>query len=504
MNIGRRNLFVDVEEVNEQNIIKVLESVKADFMANAQDCERLLQIEAGNMPLKRVKTVRPEIDVQTVDNLAHEITSFKEGYVWGSTITLVQRGVKDSGTPKETEAIDLLNECYSAENVGKKQRVLARFVEICGIGFTYVYINSDWIDGDSYFELEALDPRFAFVVRSSLFTDHRVIMGVTFRIDSNQVYHYSCFTPTMRFEVEGSNIVATALNPIGVIPIVEWERSTDRMGVFEREIPEIERLNLMLSDIANDVDSNTQVLWHACDVEFDYVKDENGNETNEMVRPVNGEWILTESTKDGKQPFIKPLTMNYDYNGILSNYTTSRALILQRTNTPQRNDNSGSSSGSAMSSAIGWESAEQAACAQQLLIEANKMEEVRVALAVIRASDARVPLDSPLRSLRYIDCKANITRMKLHEMTVKTNALANLLAHGINGLHAIKSVNFFEDAAGVWEDSKELIEQYQQKTFGEDKDLIRDGSDPINQIQNSPLIDGIKMREDDGLRATDR
>jgi len=493
--IGRYNLFVDEREVNADNIISVLNSVTANFSANAQDCDRLLKIEAGYMPLTRVKTVRPEINVQTVDNLPHEITNFHEGYIWGSTITLVQRGVKDSGSESETEAIDLLNECYSAENIGKKQRALAHFVEICGIGFTYVNIKSDWVDGDSYFELETLDPRFAFVVRSSLYTDHRVILGVTFRVDSNNVYHYSCFTPTKRFEVEADKVVDTGANPIGVIPIIEWERATDRMGVFEREIPEIERINLILSDIGNDIDSECQQVWHANDVVLPYKTDENGKETDEIERPKSGEWIVSETSKDGKTPFIKPLATNYNYSGLLSNYTVARSLVLERTNTPQRNDNSGSSSGTAMSSATGWEAAEQAACAQQLLMESNKLEEVRVALAVIKTSDARVPLDSPLRKLRYIDCKANITRMKLHEMTVKTTALANLLSHGINGLHAIKSVNFFEDAAGVWEDSKDLIEQYQKKTFGEDNETIGASDDPQNQITRSPLIDSMSLQE---------
>ena len=53
-----------------------------------------------------------------------------------------------------------------------------------------------------------------------------------------------------------------------MIPIIEWERADDRMGVFEREIPEINRLNLMLSDIGNDIDQETQMIWHTNDVEF--------------------------------------------------------------------------------------------------------------------------------------------------------------------------------------------------------------------------------------------
>ena len=43
----------------------------------------------------------------------------------------------------------------------------------------------------------------------------------------------------------------------------------------------------------------------------------------------------------------------------------------------------------------------------------------------------------------------------------------------------------------TWEDSKELIEQFQKKSFGEE--VTPASGDPINQIGNSPLIDGMEM-----------
>lgn len=490
--IGRRNLFVDVKEVNQNNVVAIINAVNADFQTNRQDCDRLLVIESGKMPLDRVKSVRPEIDVQTVDPIAHEITVFKEGYHWGNLINFVQRGLKDSGSKDENESINYLNECYAAENAGKKQRRLGHFVEITGIGYTFVDVKPDWVEGDSYFELETLDPRFAFVVRSSLYADNRIILGVTFREDNQGNTYYTAFSKNYRFEIVGDKVQSTTLNPLRIIPIIEWERADDRMGVFEREIPEMERLNLMLSDIGNDIDQECQMIWHANDVSFPHKEDANGNETDEIERPKSGEWIVTGSVKDGRTPFIKPLVTNYNYEGLLGNYTSARTMILERTYTPQRNDNSGGSTGTAMSDATGWSAAEQVACAQQLLMEASKMEEVRVALEAIRRSPS-VESNNPLLNLRYMDVKPNVTRQKTYEMTVKTTALANMLSHGINGLHAIKSVGFFDDVAQVWEDSKDLIEQYQKKTFGEQEEVKPASGDPINQIGNSPLIDGMEM-----------
>lgn len=490
--IGRRNLYVDLKSVTRDNVVEIIRAVKPDFLANRSECDNLLVIESGKMELSRKKIIRPEIDVHTVDAVAHQISSFWESYAWGAPISLVQRGLKDSGSVEENEGIALLNECYDAENIGRKQRALGHFVEITGIGYTFIDVKSDWVKGDSYFEIETLDPRYAFVVRSSVYADHRILLAVTFREDSQGNVYYTAFSKDYRYDIEGDTVRSVTLNSLRTIPIIEWERSDDRMGVFEREIPEMDRCNLLLSDLANAVEGTVQVVWHGCDVVFPHKLDADGKETEEIERPTSGEWILTESTKDGKQPFIKPLIVDCDYAGLLNSYKTARNMILERTCTPQRNDNSGGSTGTAMSESSGWSAAEQVACAQQLLMEASKMEEVRVALEAIRRSPS-VESNNPLLNLRYMDVKPNVTRQKTYEMTVKTTALANMLSHGINGLHAIKSVGFFDDVAQVWEDSKDLIEQYQKKTFGEQEEVKPASGDPINQIGNSPLIDGMEM-----------
>jgi hypothetical protein len=79
-------------------------------------------------------------------------------------------------------------------------------------------------------------------------------------------------------------------------------------------------------------------------------------------------------------------------------------------------------------------------------------------------------------------------------MSVKTTALANMLSHGIYGLHALTSVNMFEDVNQVWNDSKGLIEKYQSSLFdkGETTDNVQstDGGYEA-QVSNSPRIDGM-------------
>ena len=507
MQIGRRIIWTDEYEINSGNVIRVIQDAIPAFTANAVECENLLQIEAGNFFPSREKLIRPEIDVKTTDPIAHEITVFKEGYHWSNPITFVQRGSKDSGKTNENEAITLLNECYAAENVGKKQNQLGHYVEICGIGYTLIDIKKDWEEGDSYFQYEVLDPRFAFVVRSTRYLDHRILLAVTFVEDVNHNKHYTAFTADTRYEIEQSKIIngkedtkeeyywafarrSGEKNPLGKIPIIEWERAADRMGVFEREIPEIDRLNLIISDIGNDIDAECQMIWWTNDVDFPEKVDADGKPTGEAETPKANEWVQTYTSRDGHAPSIKPLVSNYDYQGLLNNYMSTRALILQRTYTPLRNDDSGGSTGVAMSDATGWSAAEQVAASQQTFMESSKMNEVKVALAAIKKSHDVEP-GSPLLDLKYMDVKPNITRQKTYEMSVKTTAFANLISHGVYGLHALKAINFFDDVAQVWEDSKSLIEDYQKSTFGEKEEVQKTSDLPDNQITNSPLIDGM-------------
>lgn len=483
MQIGRYELFTDEQEITSENIMPILQQVFPLHQSNAIEINSLLEFEAGNQPLQRIKKYRKDIDCKCVDNVAHEIAKFHIGYKWGIPITIVQRGSKDSGDKNEVDAITLLNEQYEIQQIRKKTQKLARFVEICGVGYTFVDVNSDYEDGDAYFNIEALDPRTTFVIRSSYYYDKRVMIGVTFRTDNKGNHYFTCFTKDGRYEIVNLTKITNGKkvtqkenwqhqeqsgekNPLGIIPIIEWIRNDDRMGCFERQKDDLNNLNILISDFTNDVEQNTQVIWHTVDVDFPIVTTENedGTTTETTRRPNSNEWLQTYSTSDGKSPKIAPLVVNYDYPGMLNNIVTRRALILQNADVPQRNDNSGGSTGVAMDSATGWSNAETVAMAQQNIMEGCKMEEVRVVLRAIQASSF-VDANNPLLSLKYRDCQPNIKRNKTYEMSTKANCFSTLVSHGIQGYHALKVVNMFDDVNQVYADSAGLIEKYQSSIF---------------------------------------
>lgn len=510
MQYGRTEIYTNEKEITRDNIIKVLRKAYISHLQNANDCKELLRIEKGNQPKIREKVTRTDIDNWVFDNIPNEITNFKLSYNWCNPITFIQHGEKDSGNTNEAEAIAILNEYYMAQGDASKTQALARFVEICGVGYTMVSINTEWKDGESPFTINILDPRFAFVVRSNYYADHRIILGVTFRKDELGNSFFTCYTNEYRFEI--LNVVKiidgikemevnkwdiengySGVNPIHIIPIVEWIRDYDRMGCFERQLDEIKGVSLLVSDFLNDVDQNTNTIWHGNDVGFE--EDENGN----VETPQKNDWVLTQTTKDGKQPFIKPLSVEYDYAGILNQITYRTDRIKIKCNVPLLSGNVSNTTGVAESNSTGWANADAEANRLDSIRYGCKTQELKVVLAVCR-TNVIADVDDKVKALRYVDAKPNTNRQKNYEMSIKSSTLANLLSHGIYGLHALTYVNMFEDVNQVWTDSKPLIEKYQSSIFDkgeqqtEEKLQTTDGGMEA-QVTNSPNIDGMSTEE---------
>lgn len=516
MHYGRKILYTDVPEITYDNVLEVLRKAYTEHLDNSGRIDYLIRFEEGEQPLQREKKSRTDIDIHCVDNLANEITEFKCSFNWQNAMSLVQNG--DVSDKKISEAISELNKNYEMAKIKAKTQELARYVEIGALCYVLIDTNMDWKPGKSYFTLDILDPRTAFVIRSNYYPDKRVMLGVSYRHDNSTGNNYfTCFTKSERFEIVNLHEIigkdeksvykhgerSGEINPLGIIPIVEYIRSYDRMGCFERQISELNNLNLMISDFSNDVDQNTQAIWHGNDVEFptEKVTNEDGSTIEKPKKPGTNEWVLTYTSPDGKVPFINPLAVNYDYPGMLNNIIARRQLILQKCNVPERNDNSGGSTGIAMSDATGWSQAENAAAKQQLIVDSSKLDEVEVVLAAIRESSF-VPQDSPLRELKISDIEVNIKRQKTYEMTTKVNAMATLLSHGFSLEDTVNAIPFFDDPNEVCMRSGDMVKKYQDSVVNKSTTNSAEGGDgeqapdsdkimqdQSDQIDNSPMID---------------
>ena len=301
---GRCRIYTDVAKITSENIFQVLEEAMMIHMKNVDDMVLLMRYEKGIQPLVRKKIIRKEVNIKVSDNLANQITEFKLGYVWGQPITYVQRGNKDlkKSTEKENDfqddSISMLNELNDAEYAFSKDQELGRFVEITGVGYQFVDIKRNF-DGLCPFDLVTLNPLFTFCIyRNSALQEK--LAGVTFCRTKNGTVYYTVFTPDTRYELKicvkslmGKNPKnpwsfmqhSGEINPLKMIPIVEFNRATDRTGCFERQISDMNALNVEVSDFANAVAQTTQEVFFG--VGFELPKDDNGQNTSSGWRTVD-------------------------------------------------------------------------------------------------------------------------------------------------------------------------------------------------------------------------
>lgn len=500
---GRNKIYTNYNRIDETNILEVLRNAFPIHQENAGRIDTLLDYEEGEVNAIREKVYRREIQNFIPDPLSSYIVDFKLGFEWGNPITIVQSDDVNDENSKEsnTKAVSIVNRDYRTQMITMKQQELARYIEVGGIGYTYIDVNTEYEDGDSFFTIDTLDPRYAFVVRSNAYTDKRIILGVSYRYNDNKEKLFSCFTKDERFEIKDyDEILVQEINPLKKIPIIEWIRSFDRQGCFERLIPLIDGLTAEVSAFLDGVQSNLDTIWWGSNVEFPtkIVEKEDGTTEEEVVKPKDGDWLLTYSPRDGKDPKVQPLTVNYDYKGQLENIVETRNHILKLAHVPQRNDNSGGSTGVAMDDAAGWNDAEAEAKRKEMLSNSSKMEELKVIMAAYKISQF-VPEDSPLIKLRYSDCSPSFKRSKQYEMTVKTNAACALLSKGFALEDVLTNISMVEDPAQVIARSGEGVKRYQEINVFNNKNTDSEGKRPFpdlsDQETNSPLIGGTSKQD---------
>ena len=499
--LGRKKIFTDCEEINRDNIASVLGKAYAKHMQNVCEMQFLMDYERGEQPLQRVKKVRPDIDIRITSSLPNYIKKFKIGYNWGSPIMLVQRGNKElhsTDSNVDDSGISALNEVLkNGENVGYKDQCMAEFIEICGIGHRMVAPKNfpDNIKDipESLVDIYTLDSRFAFVVYFNG-VGQKEALGVTYAKRGTK-NRFTCFTETTRYEVECGKVVGEYPNLLGMIPIVEYERSFDRTGCFERKISEIDALNICVSDFANETAQHTQELWWGNDIDFP--EDE---KTGEAKKPKSGDWVLTYSSGNGQtlNPKIQPISSTFDRNATLSGINSQRTTILQDCYVPiQYESSGGGSTGTATDMASGWSAAELDALQEQQMTERGKRKELALVLKAIQLVPSRVlPEDSPIRKVHVSDLELKFLRKKSVDMSIKANTFATLVSHGIHGRHALEYIDAFSDCQQTWNDSEEMITAYQKSAcVGTEstENESNSASDTQNQIDNSPIIDGMTM-----------
>lgn len=499
---GRIKIFTNKKEITDENIVEVLKKAYGIHKLNMEDIQFLIDYERGKQPLQRVKKIRPEIDIKVTSSLPYYIKRFKVGYNHGSPVMMVQRGnleTHNTDSNIDDSGIASLNELWrNTENIGSKDQSMAEFLEIGGIGHKMVDVRSDFPKfGDGPYtgpltENYYLDSRYAFCVYYNG-PGQKKLMGVSFTEEDGKQY-FTCSTSTAIYEISDWKILDKKKNILGMANIVEYERAFDRTGCFERVIPSIDALNIKESDLANDAAQRTQQLWWGDNVEFEV-----DEKTGELVMPKEGDWVLTFS-EDGKVAKIQPLSSSFDIVGTQASIESDRTKILQDCYVPiQYSSSGGGSTGVATDMSSGWSATELDALQEQQMTERGKREELELTLRAISFVPSSIlPMDAPIRKIHSSDVDFKFLRSKTYDMSVKANTFATYFQNGVHPRHILKLIDSFEDVEQTYLDSQKTLDALQKKMASEGSTSASENNtsgDPINQIEQSPSIDGMNMEK---------
>lgn len=460
---GRRKIFIDVEEITRDNIVKVVSDVLAIHSKNAEEIKYLIDYERGITPIQqREKEGRKDIDYRINENHAAEIKTFKVGYVFSSPITLVQRAVEDNKqSTVDDKRIARLNEMMFEQKKAAKDKKLAEDFSIGGTGYRMALPKKKKKRGEiSPFDILILNPLTTCVAYSNDVYQRRML-GISYVVKADGTTKIGAYTDDYYYELEGSEfggalklVGEPKVNGIGIVPIVEYRADEQRMGCFENVLDLLDALCILTSDRVNGLSQFVQNILWADNVILD-------EKQKQEVKA--GGWLFTKSDGATKAT-IQYLTQQLDQTSAQSVVDWIYEQILQITGTPARGKSTGGNTGQALVLSNGWTIAETAAKNTEIVFKESEMDFLEVVLEIL-ARDKEV--DEEMKSLSLSDIDSKFSRNKTDSILVKVQALQQLIETGVDPLASFKTVDLFSDPQQVWVDSKEIIEE--KRRTGNDK-----------------------------------
>lgn len=366
---GRRKIFTGASEITRENVIAVIRSTSETHKTNQGEIQYLYDYYRGKQDiLGRQKTTRPEICNNTVINHANEIVSFKVAYLLGEPIQYVSRNEADS------EQINRLNEFMYAEDKESKDKEIADWVHICGVGYQMVRPDKKGEEDGAPFNILTLDPRYTYSIYSRD-TGNPLVGAVQVKENSIGDTVYIVYTPDLYFEVKDEKLLGEpAENTVGMIPIIEYIHNEARLGAFEPVVSILDKINVLVSNRIDDIEQFVTAfdVFQNCDISAEQYEGLRSGEKALKITSTEGAEakvyrIVTELSQAGVQSAIDDLTESY--------------LII--CGMPNRNGGSSTSdTGTATIFRDGWQDAEARASDTEKLFKRSSRHFLRLALKI--------------------------------------------------------------------------------------------------------------------------
>ena len=469
LNYGRKRILVDYTEVTSQNVIEILEAAEKIHEENRSDCDYLIQYFLGEQDiLNREASTTSSANNKVVVNYALPITREIVGYTLGSPVEFVARNNKQA-------EVQILNDSYDYESVNTTDMCAALYASICGVGY-YITLPSTEITKDNTPEIplvvDYLDPRNTFVVQSNVIGTPQ-LMSCTI-IETEDITYHICYTDTNRFIVENMEKVTTESNPIGKDPITMLENSIFLTGDWEQAISVMNATNLVTSDSLNDIEGTIRSLLVITGTEF-----EEGKE-NESLANIKSNRLLTLVSPGGTNvdaKFIAPILESTSVKNVREYLDEARNII---TGIPDRDNNTGGDTGTAVLNRNGWTDIEIVARFKEMFIKKARKKQLEVGLEILKR------LNLVGDDMRVLDVDITIGRHTTDNLSTKATAFSTLVATGeLATIDALELSGLTTRTAEVVERGKAEKEERQKQAI----EMAKQTGNQENGTEDEPTDD---------------
>lgn len=461
---GRKRIYAKTDDITPANVWDDLSNALSVHIQNKADISYLYNYYKGEQPIyQREKIIRPEINNKICINRAHEIVSFKRGYLLTEAIQYVRRDRNND----LSEGVKKLNMFMQQEGKVTKDSTLAEWMYICGTGYRIVLPKRDAVNRRrtdvAPFEFYTLDPRDVFVAHSREVGNKPVyacIRSKSVTDDGMDDNSYTVYTERHIFKIVDGAVSGVSDNPLGMIPVIEYPENYSRLGSFEIVLDILDAISLCESNQMDDIEQTVQALLVLIGVDLS-VKDAEGNDksTIETIRDEGG--ISIPEGCDAK------------YLSLPLNQGTTKSFVSDLENAwlticgmPNRNGGTSTSdTGSAVYLRDGHSEAELRAMNTQTMWEESEKDFLRVVLFIM----------NQVESINFTenDIVPHFNRQNTVNLQSKTQSFSEMMASNWISLDwALKMSGLPFDVESCYEDGMKWHEEQEQKRIQELQDTM--------------------------------
>ena len=449
---GRKIAYTDVEQITEDNIVKVIGDCIGVFYYNKPVIKYLWEYYKGDQPvLYRTKLSNEDITNKIVENHAYEIVQFKVGQTYGEPVKYISR--KDD--VKINEAVDELNDFTTDANKQEKDIKAGEWQSATGTSFKAVQFTN----GDIPFRIVAPTPLNTFVIYNR--STDEPLLAVQELKDENGEWYKLCYTESHECKIKNSAVVSDTwkLHGFGGIPIVEFPNNHERVSDIELVIDILDAVNNVQSNRMDGIEQFIQAWYKFVNCEID--------EEEFKKMKMNHALVVKSINKDNKSD-VDVMSQELDQTQtqvVKDDLMDSAQSILA---IPAReSQNSGGDTQGAVSLRAGWDFSKTRAKQKDPIVKTSEKRLASVILNVIRIKDHDLGLSKR-------DFDVQISHSPLDNLYTKTQALEQMLQSGINPRIAISTCGLWGDSEKTYIQSKDYLDVLYKTTKMVEKENIKE------------------------------